>query len=43
MPGGPVISNSIFCTENISSVIDYHLKPLAEKVKSYINDTNDFL
>ena len=43
MPGRPVISNSGFYTENISSFIEYHLKPLAQNVKSYIRDTNDFL
>ena len=37
-----VISNSSYFTENISSFLDFHLKPLAEKVKSYIQDTNDF-
>ena len=43
VPGRPVISNSGFYTENISSFIEYHLKPLAQDVKSYIRDTNDFL
>ena len=43
IPGRPVISNSSYYTENISSFIEYHLKPLAQKVKSYIKDTNDFL
>ena len=28
---------------NISSFIDFHLKPPAQKVKSYIQDTNDLL
>ena len=32
-----------FYTENVSSFIEYHLKPLAQNVKSYIEDTNDFL
>ena len=39
----PVISNASYYTENISSFLDFHLKPLAQKVKSYIQDTNDFL
>ena len=39
----PVISNSGFDTENISSFIEYHMKPLAQNVKSYIRDANDFL
>ena len=43
VPGRPVISNSGYYTENISSFLDFHLKPLAQKVKSYIQDTNDFL
>ena len=43
MPGRPVISNLGFYTENISPFIEYHLKPLAQNVKSYIKDTNDFL
>ena len=43
MPGRPVISNSGFYTENISSFIEYHLKPLVQNVKSYIRDTNNFL
>ena len=30
-------------TQNISSFIEYHLKPLAQNIKSYIRDTNDFL
>ena len=43
VPGRPVISSSGYYTENISSFLDFHLKPLAQKVKSYIQDTNDFL
>ena len=43
VPGRPVISNSGFYTENISAFLDFHLKPIAAKVKSYIKDTNDFL
>ena len=43
VPGRPVISNCSYYTENISSVLDYHLQPLAQKVKSYIKDTNHFL
>ena len=42
VPGRPAISNSSYYTENISSFLDFHLKPLAPKVKSYIQDTNDF-
>ena len=32
-----------YYTENISSFLDYHLQPLAQKVKSYIKNTNHFL
>ena len=42
VPGRPVISNSSYYTENISAFLDYHLKPLAKQVKSFIKDTNDF-
>ena len=43
MPERPVISNSGYYTENISAFLEFHLKPLAQKVKSYVKDTNDFL
>ena len=43
VPGRPVISNSSFFTENISSFLNFHLKPLAQNVKCYIQDRNDFL
>ena len=43
VPGRPVITDSNYFTENISSFHDFHLKPLAQKVKYYIQDTNDFL
>ena len=43
VPVRPVISNSGFYTENISAFVEHHLKPLAQKVKSYVKDTNDFL
>ena len=43
VPERPVISNSGYYTENISASLEFHLKPLAQKVKSYIKDTNDFL
>ena len=43
VPGRPVISNCGYVTENISSFLDFHIRPLAQKVKSYIKDTNDFL
>ena len=40
VPGRPVISNSGYYTENISSFLDHHLPPLAQVVKSY---TSKFL
>ena len=43
MPRWPVISNSGYFTENISAFLEFHLTPLAQKVKLYIKDTNDFL
>ena len=43
IPGRPVISNCGYYIENISSFLYYHLQPLAQKVKSYIKDTNHFL
>ena len=43
VPGRPVISNCGFYTENVSSFLDHHLQPFAQRVKSYIKDTNHFL
>ena len=43
VPGRPVISNSGFYTENISAFLDYHIKPMAAKVKHCIKDPNDFV
>ena len=43
VPGRPVISSSSYFTENFSSFLDFHLKPLAQKVKSCMQDTDDFL
>ena len=43
VPGRPVISNSGFFTENISAFLEYHLRSLSQKVKSFIKDTSDFL
>ena len=41
--GRPVISNCGFYAEHISSFLDFHLQPLAQKGKSYVKDTNHFL
>ena len=35
VPGRPVISNSGYCTENISAFLEYHLKPISQKVPSF--------
>ena len=43
VPGRLVISNSGYYTENISAFLEFHLKPLAQKVKPYVKDTIDFL
>ena len=43
MPGRPIILNWDCYTENIHSLLDYHLQPFAKKVKSYIKGTNHFL
>ena len=43
VPGRPVISNCVYYTEKISSFLDYHLQLQAQKVKSYIKNTNHFL
>ena len=43
VPGRPVVFNCGYYTENISSFLDYCLQPLANKVESYIKDTNHFL
>ena len=36
VPGRPVISNFGYYTENKSAFLEYHLKLIAQKVKSYI-------
>ena len=43
VPGRPVISNYGFYTENISSFLEHHLQPIAQKVNSFIKDINHFL
>ena len=43
VPGRPVITNNGDYAENISSFLDHDLQPLAQAVKSYIKDTNEFL
>ena len=43
VPDRPAISNYGYYTEKISAVLDFYLQPSAEKIKSYVEDTNDFL
>ena len=43
VPGRPVISNSGYYTENMSAFLEYHFKSIAQKIKSDIKNTNDFL
>ena len=41
--GIPVISNCGSSIENIFSFLDHHLQPIAQRVNSFIKDTNHFL
>ena len=43
VPGRPVISNCGTPTEKTSEFLDYHLKPIMQKGKSYIKDSGDFM
>ena len=43
VPGKPIVSNCGYHSENIPSFLDFHLQPIAKKVKLYIKHTNDFL
>ena len=42
-PGRPIVSSCGAPTEKISQIVDFILKPLVEKMPSYIKDTTDFL
>ena len=42
-PGRPIISALNTATTNIAKYVDYHLKPIAETLPSYIKDTGAFL
>ena len=42
-PGRPVVSSVRSHTEKLSAYVDEFLKPLAEKLPSYIKDTTDFI
>ena len=43
VPGRPVISNCGTPTEKASEFLDYQLKPIVQKGKSYIKDSGDFI
>ena len=43
VPGRPAISNCGFYTESISSFLGHQWQPIAQKVNSFIKDTNHFL
>ena len=43
IPGRPIISLSGAPTERISKFVDFHLRPLIEKIPSYSKVTTDFL
>ena len=42
-PERPIISGSGSCTENISMFVEHHIKQLANKHPSYLQDSPDFL
>ena len=42
-PTRPIISGSGSITENLGVYVDYHLKQIANKHKSYLQETPDFL
>ena len=42
-PGRPIISANDHPTEKISEFIDFHLRPLVQKLPSYIQDTTDYI
>lgn len=42
-PGRPVISSVNWHTEKISAYVDEFLRPIAERLLSYIRDTTDFI
>ena len=43
VPGRPVISNCGTPTEKASEFLDYHLKPIMQKGRSYIKNSGDFI
>ena len=43
VPGRPVISNCGTLTEKASQFLDFHLKPIMQRGKSYIKYSGDFI
>ena len=43
VPGRPVIPSCEFDTENIPLFLDHYLQSIAQKVNSFIKDTDHFL
>ena len=43
VPGQPFISNCVTPTDKCSELLDYHLKPLMQRGRSYIKDSGDFI
>ena len=43
VPGRPIISGCDSPTANLSTYIDYYLKPIVKQIPSYIQDTTHFL
>jgi hypothetical protein len=39
----PIVSGCGSCMEGVSKFVDFHLKPLTFKAKSFVRDTTDFL
>ena len=42
-PGRPVVSSVNSHTTKISEFVDHHLQPFVKKLKSYVQDTTDFI
>ena len=42
-PGSPVVSSVNSHTEKISTYVDDYLRPLAERLPSYIRDITEFI
>ena len=43
IPGRPVVISINSHTTKISEFVDYHLQPFAKSLKSYVQDTTDFI